>query len=179
MGKKRINYVGWLGFGNLGDSALYIAIKSILNPYSYDLNLPNEPSENRKSLSPVTIIGGSTGIPDWIQDFKFAKLNYIFGAGVKDPNFPGYKYLFKDSLKTKVAIERLKIFKNIGVRGVASLNLLMKWGIKSEVIGDPCFSLRSIIQKKDEKKIAINIGSDGILWGMNEESVFRQVAKSL
>ncbi len=56
--------------------------------------------------------------------------------------------------------------------------MLAKWGIKSEVIGDVSFSLhpsRSI--KRVDNKIAIAVGSDGILWGMNEERLLVEVAK--
>jgi len=104
--------------------------------------------------------------------------SYVFGAGVKDPVFYGYNDIFRDRWKVKVMMEKLRMFRLIGVRGNISQSLLAKWGIHSEVIGDPCLSLRiSNPSKKSDRKIAISLGSDGILWGMNEERVFREVAK--
>jgi hypothetical protein len=174
--KRRINYLGWLGEGNLGDEALYKAIKGLFSPFKLvpammDLG-------DHSIVSPITIIGGSTGIPDWIESIRPTHYNYIFGAGVKDPSFYGYDNIFREVLKISVATKRLKIFRGIGVRGDFSKDLLAKWGIQSEVIGDPCFSLQpdSSVKRADDK-IAISVGSDGILWGMNEERLIREVAK--
>jgi hypothetical protein len=174
--QKNVNYVGWLGHGNLGDESLYMATKNLFSPYK--LVPVGMDCEDHSIISPVTIIGGSTGIPEWIEWLRPTKYNYIFGSGVKDPAFFGYDYIFKDHLKLSVMINKWKIFRSIGVRGEISQAQLEKWGIPSEVIGDPSFSLRpSKPVKKSEYKIAINLGSDGILWGMNEEKVIHEIAK--
>lgn len=174
---RQLNYVGWLGYDNLGDIALFKAIRDVFSQYSYSL-IPLKNCFGARILNPVTIIGGSTGIPDWIERLRFTKFNYIFGAGVKDPVFPGYNYIFKDDLKVKLMLDRLKFFRYIGVRGEKSRNQLNKWGIGSEVIGDPCFSLRphkSI--RRIDNRVVISVGSDGILWGMNEEYVYREISQ--
>lgn len=173
---KSVNYVGWLGHKNLGDEALYEVTRAIFKSFKL---VPVETDwQDHSILSPVTIIGGSTGIPEWFEWLRPTRYNYVFGAGVKDPNFHGYDYIFRDQLRVSVMIKKLKFFRLIGVRGNISRAILMKWGIQSEVIGDPCLSLRPTnYSVKSEKKIAVSIGSDGILWGMNEERVFREVAK--
>jgi hypothetical protein len=174
--KRRINYVGWLGYKNLGDEALYEVISQLLNSYQL---LPSRSSyEDHSIFSPVTIIGGSTGIPEWFENFRPTTYNYIFGAGVKDPTFVGYDYIFNDHKKVRVMFEKLKAFRYIGVRGNFSKALLLRRGIRSEVVGDPCLSLKPTIpHKKNETKIAISIGSDGILWGMDERLLFHEIAK--
>ncbi len=174
--KRRINYVGWLGHSNLGDEAVYKAIREMLGCFALVPASMNY--ADYSSVSPVTIIGDSTGIPEWLEAIRPTMCNYVFGSGVKDPLFYGYNYVYREALKCSVAINRLKLFKGIGVRGDISRDLLAAWGIKSEVIGDVTFSLhpsRSI--KRADDKIAIAVGADGILWGMNEERLLVEVAK--
>lgn len=174
--KKRINYVGWLGHSNLGDEAVFKAISELLNSFALVPALMDY--ANHSSVSPVTIIGDSTGIPEWLEGIRPTMYNYVFGSGVMDPCFFGYNYFYRESSKCSVAINRLKFFKRIGVRGDFSRNLLAKWGISSEVIGDVSFSLQpSHLIKRIDNKIALAIGSDGIIWGMNEERVLAEVAK--
>jgi polysaccharide pyruvyl transferase WcaK-like protein len=169
---RRINYLGWLGFDNLGDEALYRIIQDIFDAKAQGHELvPLEVGHsNQEFTSPVTIWGGSTGIPEWVEWLRPTEYSYIFGAGVKDPAFYGDF----DS----VVIDKLKVFRYIGVRGNISKTLLKDWGIKSEVIGDPCLSLRNRPDsQRDEMKIGVNIGSDGILWGHDDERVLREVAR--
>jgi polysaccharide pyruvyl transferase WcaK-like protein len=174
--KRRINYVGWLGHGNLGDEAVYKAISELLSCFTLVPASMNY--ADYSDVSPITILGDSTGIPEWLEAIRPTAYNYVFGSGVKDPLFFGYDYVFREALKCSVAINRLKFFKAIGVRGDLSRDLLATRGIKSEVIGDVSFSLRpSRSIKRTDNKIAIAVGSDGILWGMNEERLLREVAK--
>jgi hypothetical protein len=173
--KRRINYVGWLGQDNLGDEALYSAIQNIFS--SYQLVPVGAGCEDHSISSPVTIIGGSTGIPEWFEWLRPTTLSCVFGAGVKDPSFFGYEYIFRNKMKVSVMIEKLRLFRYIGVRGYLSKELLMNFGIKSEVIGDPVLSLKPTEnKKKDENKVAVSLGSDGILWGMDEERLFHEIA---
>jgi hypothetical protein len=175
---RQLIYYGWLGNNNLGDEALYMAISHIFS--SFPFRFSSVPADayygEDKEYSPVTIIGGSTGIPDWMECFRSTHYNYIFGAGVRDPSL-FYTYLLQDP-RASVWINRLKVFRYIGVRGEISKNVLAKWGITSEVIGDPSFSLRpSHLKAKEDDTICINLGSDGILWGMNDSLVFHEITK--
>jgi hypothetical protein len=147
--KRKINYYGWLGHGNLGDEALFLANKKIFS--MYDL-IPSFFERGRfstqiKKISQVSLIGGSSGIPEWTQWIRPTKYNYVFGASVQDPKF----YL-----------------------KIASFD---KAGIDSEVISDPCLSWKSNTHvMKDEGTVAINVGSAGLQWGKHEV-VLRQIAK--
>ena len=81
------------------------------------------------------------------------KYSYVFGAGVLDPVFHGP---FSPEL-----IDRFKLinFRLISVRGNISKALLRDWGIDSEVIGDPCLSLKPTkVLEKCNNRIAINFG---------------------
>jgi len=173
--KRRINYVGWLGHENLGDEALFKAAQDLFS--SHQLIPVNTEWEDHSLISPVTLVGGSTGVPEWFEWLRPTKYNYIFGAGVKDPSFYGYDYIFRERLKVAVMLDRLRLFRRIGVRGNISKALLAKHGIASEVIGDPVLSLKPTNLNKDEARIAVCIGSDGILWGMDEGRLFREIAK--
>ncbi len=176
---RQLIYYGWLGNHNLGDEALYKAISSIFSSYHYKF-VPIQADAFygfNSEYSPVTIVGGSTGIPDWMECLRPTRYSYVFGAGVKDPSFYGYDYVFTQKQKLSVWKNRLKSFRYIGVRGEISKQTLAKWGIDSQVIGDPAFSLRpSESFEKAEKRIAINFGSDGILWGMNDSHVVGEIA---
>jgi polysaccharide pyruvyl transferase WcaK-like protein len=174
--KRRVNYVGWLGQGNLGDEAVYKSISELLD--CFKLVPASMDYKDYGVISPVTIVGDSTGIPDWLEKIRPTRYNYIFGSGVKDPSFYGYNYIFHPASKVFVDMNRLKFFRGIGVRGEFSRDLLAKWGIHSEVIGDVCFSLKpSRSVKRADDQIVVSVGSDGILWGMDEERLFREVAK--
>lgn len=160
-----INYVGWLGHQNLGDEALYIAIQKTFRKYSFVPSLLNE-------YSNITFFGGGTIIPSFCKRIRPNKYNYVFGSGVRDPEFFGRF----DS----VIIDRLKSFKFrlLGVRDNFSKSILEEWEIDSEVIGDPCLSLENKShEKRDDLRIAINIGSDGRIWGQDEKYVLLEIIK--
>jgi polysaccharide pyruvyl transferase WcaK-like protein len=177
--ERQIIYYGWLGNYNLGDEAIYRAIKNIFSSYHFTPVPADTFYGFNREYSPVTIVGGSTGIPDWMDCLWPTRYSYIFGSGVKDQSAYVYDYLFRcvrGRPKVKVWVNRLKAFRYIGVRGEISKKALAEWGINSTVIGDPAFSLKSSNSfKRDMKKIAVNFGSDGILWGMNDAVVFREM----
>ena len=88
------------------------------------------------------------------------RYNYAFGVGVRNPCFWGNF--------NPVVIEQVKRFKFrfIGVRGNISRDLLRKWGISSEVIGDPVLVLEPHSCKRKEEKIALNVsGASKEMWG--------------
>jgi len=126
-----------------------------------------------RHVSPqISFFGGGTLLPHVAAIVKPARYNYAFGVGVRNPSFWGEF----DS----VVIDRMRSFefRFLGVRDNVSKALLERWGLESEVIGDPCLNLGVGLHKKRyEKRVAINIGSDGLLWGNNEENVLREVNK--
>ena len=179
---RRFVYYGWIGQTSLGDEALYKAICGIFNSIDRSIEFIPVPADTyygfQREYSPVTIVGGSTGIPDWMNCLWPTHYSYVFGSGVKDLSCYLYRYLLQRGLRVAVWIRRLRAFRYIGVRGELSKDTLASLGLKSEVIGDPTFSLQpNCSAKRVEDKIAINLGSDGLLWGMNESIVFREIAK--
>jgi len=183
MDEKNINYVGWLGNCNLGDSAIYLAICALfknytLKPYnSYKVISKDDASlfpHFEEQCSKIVMFGGGTLLPDDVTWVKPGKYNYIFGAGVKNPIFKSKYSNFNDAV-----IRRLKSydFRFMGVRDYVSQQMLHNWGIPSEVIGDPALSLKARSDiKRDESLVAINIGCDGLLWGGDQERVVQEVA---
>lgn len=164
-----INYVGWVGHQNIGDEALYRVIQNLFHSYRFIYYQGTAHSQ-------VTFFGGGTLLPllctSVEPNVRPTKFNYVFGTGVLDPVFYGRWH--------PVAVERLKSFnfRFIGVRDIFSKNILNEWGIKSEVIGDPCLSLEPCPNKRRyDKRVAVNIGSDGLVWGGNEEIVFQEITK--
>jgi polysaccharide pyruvyl transferase WcaK-like protein len=104
--------------------------------------------------SQTTLIGGGTCLPSISMCMRPTKYAYVFGAGVLDPVFHGP---FDPEL-----IDRFKLlnFRLISVRGNISKGLLRDWGIDSEVIGDPCLSLKPTeVLEKCNNRIAINVGA--------------------
>jgi len=169
MGQGEINYVGWLGHENIGDQALYVSVQKSFNMYRLVPYIGNQYSQ-------ILLVGGGTLLPNDVTMVKPSKYNYVFGAGVKNPSYWGVRHIHFDPR----VLERLKSFKFrfLGVRGNISRDLLKTWGINSEVIGDPCLSLKANADvKRNDKKIAISIGSDGLVWGGDEERALRQIAK--
>jgi hypothetical protein len=174
--KKKINYYGWLGHGNVGDEALFMVNKKIFSEYDLVPSLFERGrfSAQTKKIGQVSLIGGSSGIPEWTQWIRPTKYNYVFGASVQNPKFYG-----KIASFDKVGIDKLRSFnfRHFGVRGNRSKALLKEWGIESEVISDPCLSWKSrkhVI--RDSKKIAINVGSAGLQWG-KPEVVLREMGE--
>jgi hypothetical protein len=174
--RNRLNFLGWMTPGNLGDEALLKANKIIFGRYNFDLFRIKPSSRNtevEEKHSQITIISGGTCIPKITFWMKPTKYTYVFGAGIEDPLFYGPF--------DPILIDRLKNFdfRLIGVRGNISKALLNDWGIESEVIGDPCLSLvPDKVEAKDDMKVAINIGAaySGGYWG-DENRVLQELSK--
>jgi polysaccharide pyruvyl transferase WcaK-like protein len=150
--ENRINYVGWVTPNfNLGDEALYAISEQIFAKYNYNVCRITDPV--RQKHSQTTLIGSGTCLPLIVMYTRHTKYTYIFGSGAEDPLFYGP---FAPEL-----INRLKLLNSrfISVRGNISKTFLRDWGIDSEVIGDPCLSLKPPNGlEKCNNRIAINIG---------------------
>ncbi len=150
--KNKINYVAWVTPNNLGDEALYSIDQAIFGKYNFELYRITNPL--RQIHSQTTLIGGGTCLPQITLYMRPTKYAYVFGAGAEDPEFYGP---FDPAL---IARLRLFNFRLIGVRGNISKALLKDWGIDSEVIGDPCLSLKpTTIEARHNNRIAIVIGA--------------------
>jgi polysaccharide pyruvyl transferase WcaK-like protein len=179
---QRVGYVGWIGHGNLGDEAMYLAIRSIfpeLNmlPFKYSKKIKFLEHIKRKKTYDAIVLGGGTLInaKGSLNLFRCAQSTcskfFVFGAGVEDPEFQAFKDPDGNCINGWVDV--LKKCQFVGVRGPMSKNILDKNGFNSsEVIGDPALLLakNAIKKKKRRKKIAINIGiSNGKVWGSEDK----------
>jgi len=175
--KRRITYVGCLGYENLGDEALYRVCTKVFKPYHLIPEIGKPLTRvSKPHYSKITLFGGGTLLPTFASIIPPNKYNYAYGVGVRNPSFWGE---FDQSL-----IEKVKKFnfRYLGVRGYTSKRLLSNWGIGSEVVGDPGLLLEpkcyeEVGRKEKKRKIAINVGSAGWLWGGDQEKVYREVAK--
>jgi hypothetical protein len=170
--ENRINYVGGVTPNyNLGDEALYKINQDIFAQFNFKLCRITSPL--RQKHSQTTLIGGGTCLPSITMIMRPTKYAYVFGAGVLDPLFYGP---FDSEL-----INRFKLlnFRFMSVRGNISKALLKDWGIDSEVIGDPCLSLKPAeVLEKRSNRIAINVGAafPKFSWGSGDR-VLRELSK--
>ena len=170
--KKIINYVGSVTPNyNMGDEALYKIDQNIFAKYPFRFSRITSPL--RQKHSQTTLIGGGTCLPSIASIMRPTKYAYVFGAGVIDSVFHGP---FEQEL-----IDRFKLinFRLISVRGNISKALLRDWGIDSEVIGDPCLSLKPTrVLEKRNNRIAINIGAgfSKSSWG-SRDRVIKELSK--
>ena len=167
MEKKRITYIGWLEGENLGDEALYLANKILFR----DHELVPDFKRHGQQYSKITVLGGGTLIPFvsyWVRPNRY---NYAFGVGVEPE-------AFWPEFSPKEAIDRVEKFnfRLIGVRGKMSYEALERWGLSSEVIGDPALLLEPTanIKRKDDL-VLVNLASIKRIWGQEPERVHREM----
>ena len=172
MLKNIVNYVGSITPNpNMGDEALYKIDQHIFANYPF--KFCRITSVLRQKHSQTTLVGGGTVLPAIALLMRPTKYSYVFGAGVLDPMWHG-------PFGTEV-IHRFKSvnFRLIGVRGNISKELLKNWEIDSEVIGDPCLSMKPTkVLEKCNNRVAINVGVafTRFSWG-SQEKVIRELSK--
>jgi polysaccharide pyruvyl transferase WcaK-like protein len=190
--KEKGKYVGWNGFGNLGDEVLYCAIHDLLKSR---IVLPKAGSHGRlfNSLCHIDsyvydclILGGGTLINKQMYLDRAlavsAKRKIAFGCGVSNPEF---WMLLPEYIDIRKAwVDLLNGFDLVGVRGPVSKKLLIEWGVEKDIsiIGDPVLSFcdASITPKRKEKILGVNLGtSKGMVWGLDEEKVLNDVVREL
>jgi hypothetical protein len=149
MGFEEIVYIGWIGHANLGDEALYFVSQETFKPYRL---IKSHFSQH----SGISLFGGGTVLPEWAAFILPNTYNYAYGVSAS--NFPSIKHV------PTFVLDRMRRFpfRLLGVRDYASKRILQEWGIKSEVIGDPCLSLNAPHSaRKEEGKIGINVVDPG------------------
>jgi len=189
-----VAYLGWHGRGNLGDDAIYDAVRSQL-PGATMLDLPRFPYErisavatglNRSLRRSAQVVGGGTlvGRRDW-RRWVTAGLAHTrknescaIGVGVEDPVFVGRRSGSKrDELKRWAPI--LSEFRTVSVRGPRSAELLADIGVAVEVSGDPALLLPRPEVPYEEGLIGINLGFGDDLWGHDPQMVVAETARAL
>lgn len=180
--KKRIGYIGWIGHGNLGDEAMYFAIKKMFPKFNIiPFKATNKTLifENiiKNRVFDAVFLGGGTLInaKGELNDMKIACEKYsplfILGAGVKSPDFWSKINPAENCLNDWMPL--LKKADLVGIRGPLSKQILANNGFhNAEIVGDPALFLarENVKKKKKNKKLCINIGyTNNKAWGKDEE----------
>jgi polysaccharide pyruvyl transferase WcaK-like protein len=189
-----VAYLGWHGKGNLGDDAIYDAVRSQL-PEAIFLDVPRYRSErisafatglNRSLRRSPQVLGGGTlvGRRAWRRfvnrGMALTKANgtYAIGVGVEDPVFAG-----RNSGSGKGELKRwapiLREFRVVSVRGPRSAELLSDIGLTAEVSGDPALLLPRPDVAAEDGLIGVNLGFGDDLWGHSPESLAAEMSTAL
>jgi polysaccharide pyruvyl transferase WcaK-like protein len=189
-----VSYLGWHGRGNLGDDAMYDAVRAQL-PTAKLLDVGHLPRErmrdiasgrNRQARRSHLLIGGGTclGRSNWrtvvsrVMSPSGAQQRYAIGVGVEDPGFGGYRsHSGADELAKWVPI--LERFDEVSVRGPISAELLSDAGLDVRVSGDPALLLPRPQAQPSDGLIGVNIGFGDDLWGHDPDAVVAETASAV
>jgi hypothetical protein len=186
-----VAYLGWQRMGNIGDDAIYDAVRSQL-PGATVLDLPRFPHErirsaatglNRSLRRSTQVVGGGTIVGTRYfrrlvargQALTERNGSYAIGVGVEDPTYDRRQNTSgKDELKRWVPI--LSEFHTVSVRGPRSAQLLADAGLHVEVSGDPALLLPRPDITAHDGLIGLNLGFGDDLWGQDPAHVAEQIA---
>jgi polysaccharide pyruvyl transferase WcaK-like protein len=190
-----VGYLGWHGRGNLGDDAIYDAVRAQF-PEATFLDLPRFPHEMMRATATglsrslrhgVQILGGGTlvGTRYFRRPAKRGMAltrgngSFAIGVGVEDPVFVRRQYgSDTDELKHWAPI--LSEFHTVSVRGPRSAELLSEVGLNVEVSGDPALLLPQPDVVAEGGLIGLNLGfGDDDLWGQDPTMVAREASRAV
>lgn len=189
-----IKYLGYLGYYNLGDEALFESCRQAFQPTRLlNSRRPASPKwlgniyDSRCAKGVIlgggTLIGGgyTAGhntnpiLHQLNRSISETGFGAVFGTGVADPSFWSNKKNGFNWLETWKPI--LKRCTHVGVRGPMSAEILRRIDISAQVIGDPVCML---VQPKEfwkptKRSIGINVSVKGLCWG-NKDSLLSEYA---
>jgi len=189
-----VAYLGWHGRGNLGDDAIYDAVRSQLRGAAF-VDMPCLPKEmirafatgaNRSLRRATQVLGGGTlvGRRFWRRLASRGMAltadtgTYAIGVGVEDPVFQG-----RNSGSGNDELTRwkplLSQFRTVSVRGPRSAELLAGIGLHVEVSGDPALLLPRPDVVPEEGLIGVNLGFGDDLWGHDPERLVDEMAATV
>ena len=189
-----VAYLGWHGRNNLGDDAIYDAVRSQL-PGATFVDMPCLPHEmiravatglNRSLRRGTQVLGGGTliGRRFWrrlvTRGMALTKRegSYAIGVGVEDPVFLGRKSgSEKDELKRWAPI--LSEFRTVSARGPRSAELLSDIGLSVAVSGDPALLLPRPDVVPEDGLIGVNLGFGDDLWGHDPTRLADEVSAAV
>jgi polysaccharide pyruvyl transferase WcaK-like protein len=184
--KPLFTYIGWLGYQNVGDEALYLAFRDELFP---DALL--QPYDDFSALSCLSgfsnerlnVLGGGTLINVNPYLLALEKIRargeryVVWGTGVADLGYWSKHPEHSDRGNSERWLSILRDAQYIGVRGPRSAAWLTENGITGvDVLGDPALSIRPAAKKMqaDTGVLGINLGSHDPVSG-GDENVFSAV----
>jgi hypothetical protein len=200
---RRILYLGWIGFHNLGDEWMWLEFERMAKQYlssdEYEV-IPSLPGVDIKDLAPydtVVLGGGSLLIPGYVDlvygAMKDGKRIIIWGSGFdqmfKPGNSPEGGEFRNPERESDAYLTKLRgIVENAaycGVRGPWTYQYLDERGVlldRVEVSGDPAMMSQgqAVLQDRGaDRVIAVNWGtSNGKIFGGNEAAAEEQMAEA-
>lgn len=189
-----VAYVGFHRMGNLGDDAIYDAVRSQL-PGATFLDLPPSRKEMIRSVATglhlslrrsTQVVGGGTivGRSQWRRLINRGMAltknrgTHAIGVGVEDPVFSG-----RNSGSEKGELKRwapiLSEFHTVSVRGPRSAELLADIGVNVEVSGDPALLLPRPKVAPEDGLIGVNLGFGDDLWGHDPEQLASEMSAAV
>jgi len=192
--ERLVAYLGWHGLDNLGDDAIYDAVRLQL-PGATFVDMPRLPQEmlrafatggNRSLRRGTQVLGGGTliGRRVWrrlvTRGMALTGHNgtYAIGVGVEDPVFQG-----RNSGSERGELNRwkpiLSACRTVTVRGPRSAELLSDIGLGVEVSGDPALLLPRPDVAPEEGLIGVNIGFGDDLWGHDPQRLVDEMAAAV
>lgn len=205
---KKVLYIGWIGFNNLGDELLWHIFRDTCTKYldmekiTVKPSMPGTDLKNLDEFDTVVLGGGSLLLPGYLQILQNAihkgKSVLIWGSGLDWIEESNLNLLINDQLTSleqnfkqkdiDVLEEVLEHALFVGVRGPLTKKAIeiMVGKEKSEkvkIIGDPAL----LLQNKDtikphiqDKLIGINWGTTfNRLYGANESLVEEQLVAAV
>ncbi|MDR6550265.1 polysaccharide pyruvyl transferase family protein [Paenibacillus qinlingensis] len=203
---KRILYLGWIGFNNIGDELMWQLFRELswkyLSSKTYDVipSIPGVDIRNHGPYDTIVLGGGSLLIPGYIdvvhQAIQKNKQVIIWGSGHDRPEYTpldesgqtslhlAYTGEHKPTSAKLAEVVRQSAF--CGVRGPLSQQFLQHSGVameKTMISGDPAFLLPSPVRKKREgskRVIGVNWGTAyNRIFGGSEEKVEKHLVEAL
>lgn len=190
-----VAYLGWQHMGNLGDDAIYDAVRSQLRGATF-LDMPRFRSErirafatglNRSLRRSTQVLGGGTLIGTrYFRELVNRGLaltkntgSYAIGLGVEDPAFDR-RTIASDKEELKRWLPLLSEFQIVSVRGPRSAELLADIGFDAQVAGDPALLLPRPDVVAEDGLIGLNLGfGDDDLWGQNPATVADEMSSAV
>lgn len=177
----RAAYVGWVGEGNLGDTAMHRAHARLLPGMSFppvpnlgrnrvldDILRRTELEVDAVCLGGGTLIGNGAFRTTLFQTEALAPRapRFMIGTGAEDPAFVGRRAR-TDAKERRLWAKRLRSFEHIRVRGPQSAAYVADLGLDVEVVGDPALALADGFEPPavSEGRVGLNVGWADDLWG--------------
>ncbi|CAM4460388.1 polysaccharide pyruvyl transferase WcaK-like protein [Paenibacillus endophyticus] len=203
---KRILYVGWIGFNNVGDELMWLLFRDLCRAYlpdkKYDV-IPSIPGVDIRNPGPydtVVLGGGSLLIPGYIDVAYQAALKkkkvIVWGSGHDRQEFPvldtsgkveaNLAYTAEHAETNEKLKELAKLSDFFGVRGPLSYQFLEDSGVSPKhavISGDPAFLLPApspLSASKRSRTIGVNWGTAyNRIFGGSEVKVEQHMIESL